>query len=223
MTFRNRPLHNEADLCPHQEDLDPDAKYFFAVDGAATEEEYLSLIRSLVGIFKPSDILETGSYMGDGTFALLQALWGNPHQETNIVTICGDIIPEDVLEKLRLATSLKNRLIVICANTNDLIDNNTLADLTEGKTTFAFLDSSIPDRLKEFNYISNPANGVLDFTRPICVCVHDMSKYRHPKDSHFEYLQGTVEGLEKTANERGWQMLRINQSRGMIVLVRYTN
>ena len=222
MTFRNRPLRNEVDLCPHQEDLDPDAKYFFAVDGSATEKEYLNLLRVMIELFKPTSALETGSYMGDGTYALLKGLSNGPFDNPTLITICGDELPQAVEISLNQTADISEiNLQMVTGNTINFIEQNQLAELTKGETTFAFLDSSIPDRLKEFEHISNPDNKVLDFTRPLCVCVHDMSAYRHPKDCHSEFLQETVEGLTKLATERGWQLLRLNQSRGMIILVKY--
>jgi hypothetical protein len=215
-TFLNKPLFMETLICPHQEHLDPDARNFRATDGGATEQEYLALLQVLVGIFKPTHICETGVLWGDGSAALIQALIGTK-DEKHVLSIGGNDLPGDVSQGLRdIAEKGEVGFRFLKANTNTLMDENTWSQYTGGKTTFAFLDSSIPDRVREFDYISNLANGVLDFERPLCVCVHDMSKYRHPKDDATEYLQSTVEGLYELAEERGWEVLRLNQSRGMI-------
>jgi len=94
-------------------------------------------------------------------------------------------------------------------------------EVSEGKPTFAFLDTTIPHRALEFEYISDPRNGVLDFSRPLCVCIHDMSRYRHPSNADTSHLASTLRRVDRLCKERGWQSLRLNQSRGLLILVKY--
>jgi Methyltransferase domain len=53
------------------------AELFSAHDGGSTELEYLELLRALVGVTKPSLVLETGAWRGFGTYSLAQAVEAN--------------------------------------------------------------------------------------------------------------------------------------------------
>jgi hypothetical protein len=202
-------------------DVNPEAAQFMATDSGATEVEYLSLIESLIGVFKPTYLVETGTWHGDGAAAMLRA--AGPR--STVISLCHHALDEPVREGLEIvARERESEIRIVLANTIDLIDGRcgfSWADLTFGKATFAFLDSSIPDRAREFEYISEPSNGVMDFSRPICVCVHDMSLYRHPNDSDSGHLPATVVAIEELCRGRGWQLMRLNQSRGMLVLIKY--
>jgi predicted O-methyltransferase YrrM len=219
--FLDRHLILESDLCNHRLDVNPEARLFRSTDGGATELEYLEVITALVGVFKPTHLLETGTWNGDGAACLIRAAGAG----SRLTTYCDHKLNDDVFEGLcALSSEHGCDFDFIQVNTRDLINRNshqTWGEITCGKTTFAFLDSSIPDRVEEFRFISDPANGVMDFNRPICVCVHDMSRYRHPHDHHTQFLASTIRQIEQLCEERNWQIMRLHQSRGLMILTWY--
>ena len=174
---------------------------FHATDDGATESEYLALISSQISVFKPTCLIETGTWHGDGSAAMLQAAGPG----SRVITLCHHTLSQEVQQGLEaIAQEQQNEVTFVKANTRDLIAGRSgfaWSKLTQGKATFAFLDSSIPDRSHEFAYISDPANGVLDFSRPLCVCVHDMSLYLAPgedADMPETDLQAVNKAMEHT-------------------------
>ena len=220
-TFLHRPLRIEADINRHRLDVNPEVSSFHATDSAATEAEYLNLLAALIGIFNPTHLMETGTWNGDGAACLIRAA----PPESTVLTLCDAPLGEAIKSGLsNLAEKFGGYVKFVQVNTKTLMDGHSessWAELTGSKTTFAFLDSSIPDRAREFAYISDPLNGVLDFTRPLCVCIHDMSRYRHPHEPEVQYLAATLAALNDLCIERGWQQMRFHQSRGMLVLTKY--
>ena len=220
-TFLHRPLHIESDINRHRLDVNPEASTFHATDGAATEAEYLSLLAALIGIFNPTHLMETGTWNGDGAACLIRAA---PPAST-VLTLCDAPLGDAIQSGLRgLAEKSRSFVEFVQVNTGNLINGQSersWADLTGGKTSFAFLDSSVPDRVREFAYISDPLSGVLDFTRPLCVCIHDMGRYRYPHEPEVQHLAATLAALSDLCIERGWQQIRFHQSRGMLVLTKY--
>ena len=210
------------DFCsPHKLDVNPEAQLFRTTGPGATEVEYLQLLAALVGVFKPTHILETGTFGGDGTIALMYGA----EPGCSVISISGDALAPEVRLRLHAAASTyRCRLITYTGWTTEMLAGRsqvTFANLCRGLVTFAFLDTRIPDRDDELLHIADPRNGVMDFTRPCCVCIHDMSRHRHERDADTEHLAGAVANIEAFAAKEGWQMLRLHQSRGMIVLCRY--
>jgi predicted O-methyltransferase YrrM len=206
----------ESGVSPHDLTKNWEAGLFETSGGGSTEIEYLTLLAALVGIYKPTTILETGSLNGDGTIALLM----EARSGAVIHSICGDPIESQRLEQLKTFSSEKGVTFdFLQANTNDLMDTGQLSELVVGDCTFAFLDSSIPDREREFEYLTNPKQKALDLTRRCCICIHDMSLHRDPSDSDSKYQPNAIKGIKEIAQKRNWQLLHLNQSRGMMVLV----
>jgi hypothetical protein len=210
------------DFCsPHKLDVNPEARLFRTTGPGSTELEYLQLLAALVGVFKPTHVLETGTLSGDGTIALMNGAEAG----CTVISICGDALAPETRHRLHLAASTyRCRLITYTGWTTEMMAGRSqvsFADLCRGRVTFAFLDTRIPDRDDELLYIADSRNGVMDFSRPCCVCIHDMSRHRHERDADTEHLPTAAANIEAFAASQGWQILRLHQSRGMIVLCRY--
>jgi predicted O-methyltransferase YrrM len=153
-TFLNRPLRSETELSRHRLELNPEASLFHATDDGETQFEYLALISALIGIFKPTCLVETGTWHGDGAAAMLQAAGPG----SRVITLCHHPLSQEVRDGLQaIANEQQNEVTFVQANTRELIAKRSgfsWRELTHGKATFAFLDSSIPDRSYEFAYIS---------------------------------------------------------------------
>ena len=216
-----KPLYRESDLNMHRLESNPEAMLFSSAHGSSTEQEYLDLLTMLVGVFKPTHILETGTRLGIGTAALIKA----SRVGTHVWTINRDEVSERLTSSINeLADSQGVSVEFITANSEDLMNSDVnigISGITAGKATFLFLDTAIDVSGDEFAYFTDPTNEVLDFTRPICVCIHDMSRYRHPYDADTSALASCIRRIEKCANERAWEFIRFHQSRGMFVLVKY--
>lgn len=103
------------------------AHLFSAHDGGSTEIEYLELLTALVCATKPVQILETGTYFGKGTKALVDGCSRNGFGHVYTIDILAQCDP-------------------VNGATHILEDSLKWLSATDTKFDFAFFDSSLPIR-----------------------------------------------------------------------------
>lgn len=205
----------------HRLDVNPEARLFRTAHGGGTEVEYQGLLAALVGVFAPTRVIITGTWNADVVEVVLERLSSGS-------TVC--LLTDGSLSRRRV-----DKLNSLAAGTGavftclplDTVDfgganmGDEVSNIAGQGFHFAFLDSRISSVALEFSCLTDPASNLLDFMRPLCICIHDMSRYRHPHDSDTGELAAAIRHIEIVAGNRGWQWIRLNQSRGMIVLVKY--
>jgi predicted O-methyltransferase YrrM len=147
----------ESEVHPHVPE--EKAELFSSFDGGSTEIEYLDFLTGLIRIVKPEMILETGTYRGFGTIALLRGVKANGF---------GKVVSIDIDQKQE-PNKLKHPDI-------EYVEADSLKWLaeTDYKFQFAFFDSELKMRLDEYRICSDRK-----VVEPGSVVVfHDTSKTR---------------------------------------------
>ena len=125
---------------PHVEE--EKSHLFHCWDPCSTEMEYLAFWQALVGITKPENVLETGSYYGMGTLHIGQACVKNGFGKLYSIeldSVCFDATKQKVDEN-----SLQETVELIEGDTRDFLrETDIVFDL-------AFFDSNLDIRMEEF-------------------------------------------------------------------------
>ena len=157
-------LHRESDIHPHVPS--ERAELFEAENSGATEKEYLSLLRALIAVSKPSLVLETGAWTGAGTHWLADGLYDNGF---------GRLI--SVERDTNACAAVARRLGEAGFENVDIANCDSIDYLTNyhGKPfDFAFLDSHLPTRADELRVLLER-----NLLRPgALVAIHDTSRVR---------------------------------------------
>lgn len=135
------------------------ADLFSSFDGGSTEIEYLDFLTALVRVEKPELILETGTYRGFGTIALLRGIKANGF---------GKIVSLDINQHQEPNKVQHPDIEYVEADSLEWLAK------TELKFNMAFYDSELKIRLDEYRICSDRkllAPGTL-------VAFHDTSKTR---------------------------------------------
>ncbi len=171
----------ESQIHPHCEE--EKAYLYHAFDSGGTEIETLDLLRSLIKLFKPRLIIETGTWQGDGTIAIGTALKENKSGKLISIEINSELAKKanEKIKKLRL-----NEFIEI-VNQPSLDFIETL-DSNKIKFDFAFFDSATNVRPLEF-YRLYEKGALTDL-----VAFHDTSRLREktliiPNEPQDEYVK----------------------------------
>ena len=139
------------------------AELFETVDGNATETEYLELLQALIRVQKPERCLETGTYEGHGTRAIVKALVNNGRG--HLATVETDIG--------RVIAATKQFQSKTC----NVVHGDSLAYLAEYRGApfdFVFLDSHIPIRPDELRLLCERQL----LAPEALIAIHDTSRLR---------------------------------------------
>ncbi len=173
----------ESQVHPHCED--EKAYLYHAFDDGGTELETLNLLMSLIRLFKPNLMLETGTWHADGTVAFGIALKENGFGKLISLEIMPQLA-EQAKEKIgRLG--LTEHVEVINQSSLEFIEK---LDAAKYKFDFAFFDSSSAIRADEFSalYHKGALTDLISF--------HDTSRLREktfviqgePQDEYVRHL-----------------------------------
>ena len=210
LTGKNIKLESECH--PHCEE--EKAHLFHTFNGGGTEIESLNLLRSFIRLFKPSLVLETGTWNADGTVALGTALKENGFGKLISLEIdCQKA--EKAKEKIQ-RLGLSEYVEVINQSSLDFIEN---LDTTKYKFDFAFFDS-LPS-LRPIEFKKFYGRGVLTDL----IAFHDTSRLREktyivkrePQDEFVRHLD-EIElrycrgGIEFSLS-RGLRILQLRRDR----------
>jgi hypothetical protein len=164
---------------------------YHTFDSGGTEIESLRVIRSLIKLFKPSLVLETGTWQADGTVALGAALKENGFGKLISLEINSQLA-ENAVRRIK-ELGLSDYVIVVNQSSLDYIDN---LDNSKYKFDFAFFDSASPIRPIEFEklYKKGMLTDLISF--------HDTSRLREqtlniPGEPQDEYVKALDEIEQK--------------------------
>ena len=153
--YRNNPL------CKHPERYTSD-------DGQATEHVVTELVAAFVRALQPDLVIETGTYLGQTSRAIGEALLrnGQGHLHT---------FEKDTERAQKARERVKGLPVTVHAS--------SLLTFRPGPVQFAFLDSKMGDRVPEFNYLR-------PFLSPgSIVAFHDTGSH-HPLLKHVKKIRG---------------------------------
>ncbi|MFA5129224.1 MAG: class I SAM-dependent methyltransferase [Patescibacteria group bacterium] len=190
--------------CPEER-----ADLFTAYDGESAEIETCEFLYSLVRILKPNKVLETGTAKGIAAIAMASAMKENGFGKLFTIENKKDIAE---IASARLDKAGLSKFVKVIVQ-----DSIQFCEETRFKFKFAFLDSSIPIRTKEFTILNH--KGSLDI-----VAFHDTSRHREkalktpgePQDEYLKqlrYLEQDCTGMIDFCFSRG---LRLMQTTGFI-------
>jgi len=170
---------NEAAIHPHC--AEERAELFTSANNGSLELETADFLHAAIRLFKPMNVLETGTYKGISALAIACGLFENG-MNGKLITIDATEQPE--------AINLFNKYGV--TNNVDFVKSNSIAFialLDELKTKpfdFLFFDSDISCRHKEFRYFL--AKNLI--APNAIVCFHDTSRTRGKSSPDFnpEYI-----------------------------------
>lgn len=198
--FKGKP---ESSVHPH----DPAelAELFSAADGSSVEFEVLYFLGALVHLFKPRNVLETGTGEGLATIAIASALSTNDRGILTTVEIDGAKVERARANLLRVDAPLGGLVVFNTGDSRELIEKWTGAPFD-----FAFFDSLIAFRHLEFELLLSRKLLTED-----AVCVfHDTSRRRGGYFS--DYNPEMIAALDRHSQGRQW--LESPLSRGLRVL-----
>jgi predicted O-methyltransferase YrrM len=155
----------ESQVHPHCEE--EKAYLYHTFDDGGTEIEALDVLIALIRLFKPTLMLETGTWQADGTVAFGTALKKNGGGKLISLEIVPNLA-EKAKEKIR-QFGLTQYVEVINQSSLDFIEN---LDASKFKFDFAFFDSSSAIRPEEFHKLYN--KGALTSL----ISFHDTSRLR---------------------------------------------
>ena len=147
------------------------AHLFHGFDSNGTEIESLDLLRSFIRLFKPSLVLETGTWNADGTVALGTALKENGFGK--LISLEIDCQKAEKAKGKIQQLGLSEYVEVINQSSLDFIEN---LDTTKHKFDFAFFDSLTSLRPIEFKKLYD--RGALTDL----IAFHDTSRLREKTD-----------------------------------------
>jgi predicted O-methyltransferase YrrM len=124
------------------------ADRYHSIDAGSTELEVLQFLAALVCLFKPSVVLETGSYQGFGSLTLASALETNGHG--TLVSVECDA--QCVAQCRRQVTEFDPRLLSRIHFVTDF-SQNFLEQYQGPPFDLCFLDSLLDLRMKEFHIL----------------------------------------------------------------------
>lgn len=195
----------EADIHPHVPSERADL--FTVSDAAATENEYLELLRALIRVSKPGSVLETGSYTGDGTVAIAAALHANGFG--HVYSLEYEIGYADRAKK-RLDGAVYQSYATVLA-----VSSLTYLLETTRRFDFAFLDSDLATRANELGILLS--RNLL--TPGAIVAIHDTSRARtHPSGGPCPELAEFLKRIRPVVDGRRLQVVDFPLSRGMTVI-----
>lgn len=196
-------MTNESQV--HEHAPEEKAELFSAHSGGSTEFEYLELLASLVRVWKPEMVLETGTLSGWGAKAISGALKQN--DRGYLISI------DDAAHNIAEAEQTVNdtfRVSFVCANSVEYIRRSDCRVFD-----MAFLDSDLSCRVQELDEL---------LTRKLLVpgaivCIHDTSPARRwggaPDPSTHRFYEDFRAVCTKHHIKN---IINLPLSRGMIVL-----
>jgi predicted O-methyltransferase YrrM len=192
----------ESDAHPHCKE--EESHLFRTGDGGGTEFEILNLLNAFVKALKPRNVLETGTYKGQGTLAIAEALLFNGRGK--VTTLENNDGFFQAAEAKLSKWGVMGVVDMVKANSLTWIGNYA------GPTfDFAFLDSTLAIRPEELRLLvqQNIIGGM--------VLIHDTSLYRgltcnENSDSCrrelLEIWKGDQQIVESNLS-KGWTLLRV--------------
>jgi tetratricopeptide (TPR) repeat protein/ADP-heptose:LPS heptosyltransferase len=164
--------------CPEEK-----AYLYHTFDNGGTEIETLVLLRSLIRLFRPDMILETGTWQSDGTIALGLALKENGSGKL----ISLEINPQLAEQAKRRINSLGLTAFIEIINQSSLDYIDSL-DKTTHKFDFAFFDSA--SNIRPIEFLKLYKKGLLTDL----IAFHDTSRLRErsliiPNEPQNEYVK----------------------------------
>lgn len=194
---------SESELHPHCSE--ERAGEFHSVDGGSAELETLLFLNSLVYLFKPRLLLETGTGEGFTTSALAAAMRANGFGTLHTVEVDGGCVA-----RARDRVHHQNPLAASLVNFHQEDSRNFIAHWEGPEFEFAYFDSLIAFRHLEFEMLLK--SGKLAQTA-LCV-FHDTSRLRGHTVPDFN--PEMIDGLDEASKERQW--LESPLSRGLRVI-----
>ena len=185
------------------------AHLFHCYDACSTEMEYLAFWQALVGITKPNNVLETGSYFGMGTVHIAQACDRNGFGQLYSIEL-DDHCFETTKRELD-NNKLNNTVKLIKGDTRDFLRE------TDIEFDLAFFDSNLDIRMDEFRICLE--RGLLK--KGTFAAFHDSSKVRicpasGEPDPHTKIFW---DGFEKICNDYDLEgQIQFPLSRGLLVV-----
>jgi predicted O-methyltransferase YrrM len=142
------------------------AEHFMMHDGGSTEVEYLELLKSLVRVFKPNSVLETGALRGWGTKAIVEGM--NANGFGHVWTVEFDPQWVNYTRKRLTEEKLIDRVTIVEG------DSRIMIPWTDQKFDFAFFDSELGIRCEEFEICLREKS----FNKGAWAAFHDTSRLR---------------------------------------------
>ena len=194
------PLINEADIHPHCREERADL--FHSFTGGGAELEVAQFLKALVFLFKPSNILETGTGEGYATLAIADGIKQNGFGKLHTIELDAHWIDK---AKNLMATQDESLLDSVEFHVGKSLD--WIANYSGPQFDFVFFDSLLSLRHLEFQAMQERS-----LLSPQALCVfHDTSRLRG-KTMH-DYNPEMIEALDRA--QQGHQWLESNLSRGL--------
>lgn len=178
--------HSESMVHPHTSE--EKANLFSSMDMGSTEVETINFINSIVYCFKPSLVLETGTYLGCGTIAIAQALCANGF---------GKVITMDINESYQKIAKANVELVGLSKYVEFIQSSSfeVIKNYNGPQFDFIFFDSDA-SRKEEFEMI---VERKLFSENAICM-FHDTSAKRYlsykADQAYIEFLNGLLDKYE---------------------------
>lgn len=194
------PVFSESMLHPHCEE--ERAHLFHSFTGGAGEQEVLQFLQSLVFLFKPSNLLETGTGGGYATIALAAGIRQNGFGHLHTIDIDGSWTSHAIEQMTRVDSSLCELVSFHVCPSLDWIHS-----YSGPRFDFVFFDSLLSFRHLEFKAMLD--QGHLSDSA-LCI-FHDTSRYRG-KTMH-DFNPEMIQSLDDL--QVGKQHLESNLARGL--------
>lgn len=178
----------------------PNPERWRCYDGMATEVEVLQFLYALVRMLKPKVCIETGTYLGYGSYHIGRALYDN-EEGGRLYTAEPDVNLCHKARGMLDAGGLKDVVQVLCTAGVKMIDGL----ITGRKVDFAFLDSNLDTRIEEMHCLKR------GLAPSAVIAVHDSNTFH---DSN----NGPRTPFLNFAHNEGYQVLNFDTPRGLMLL-----
>ena len=190
---------SEIDVHPHV--LEEKAHLFHALDGGSAELETLNFLNALIYLYKPENVIETGTHRGFSAIAIAVALKVNGFGRLHTLEYDPALIEVATKNIQRYDTDLMHYIEIHCAESRQW-----LGEYQGRPFDFAFLDSEPAYRHIEFSIIKQRNL----FSLEAIAMFHDTSRYRN---RYFDDFGSEMLSALDTLME-GKQTLEFGLSRG---------
>lgn len=185
------------------------AHLFSANDSQGTEDEYLHLLEALVGVEKPTLILETGTYKAQGTLALARSCQANG--QGRVITIEQATERAVAAEQYIHAAGLSAYVKVIQHPSVSYLANRDPLEQFD----LLFFDSDLLIRIDEFMACFN--RGTI--SRGALVIFHDTSRVRTTRNGDKDPRAAAFwSAFERCVRPHAAQVIEFPLSRGMTLV-----
>lgn len=208
--MRSRIPHNWQDLFSeraqeesslHQHAMQDQSHCFSSYNDGAAELEYLNLLHAMVLAMKPSEIWETGTYLGHSALVMAHALWLNDRRSQKVITIENRAsMAAQAEERLCQWLDLRAMIDIIVGDSLEVLPK---LEICVDCKRLIFLDSDLLTRLKEFELCRVQPGDI--------VAIHDTSRYRNYERP--EVVEAYQDGLDELAER--YNCIEFPLSRGM--------